>query len=263
MKLKLFILLGILTFSAGVFAQKTETAKPAETKSAEPKSTPAPVAKLPTVKEILDKYVAAIGGREANEKIKTRMTKGLIEMSPMGIKGTVESYSAAPNKNYMKLNIGGIGEIIDGFDGTAGWSINPIQGNRDKEGDELLQAKLTYTFSREVNLDKIYSKIEVKGTDKVGDKDVYVVTATPAGLPAETLYFDTKSGMLLRSDVTAISPEGNMMTKNFFDDFREVDGVKIPFKTRSVLPQFEMNMTLTEIKHGVTIDDKIFSKPKQ
>lgn len=260
MKLKLFILLGILAFSINTFAQKTEPVKPAETK---PEAKPPMAAKLPTVKEILDKYVAAIGGKAANEKIKTRQLKGDVFLSPMGLKGTMEVYSAAPNKSYTKLNLGGIGEIIEAFDGMTAWTVNPIQGNRDKEGEELLQTKLANNFYREVNLEQFYPKMEVKGIEKVGESDAYVVTAMPDGLPSETFYFNTKSGLLVRADSTAITPEGKMQTKVYYEDFRDIDGIKMPYKLRTVMPQFEILANITEVKNDVKIEDSLFAKPKQ
>lgn len=268
MKLKLSIFLAcVLVISSNVFGQKTETKtekKTTEAKTTEAKpTTTATVVKLPTVKEILDKYVAAIGGRSANEKHKTRLTKGTVELAPMGIKGTMESYAAAPDKSYTKLNLGGIGEIIQSFDGITAWMINPIQGNRDKEGEELLQTKLTANFYGQLNMDKTYSNLEVKGIEKVGDKEAYIVVGTPAGLAPETFYFDTKSGLILRADSTIVSPEGKLAAKTFFDDFREVDGVKAPYKMRVVMPQIEVITTFTEVKHGVVIENAKFAKPKE
>ena len=261
MKLKLSIFLAcILTMSVNSFGQKTET-KPVETKPIETKTLP--VVKLPTVKEILDKYIAAIGGRSATEKQKTRLTKGTMEIVPMGIKGTMENYAAAPDKSYTKVNLNGIGEIIESFDGKTAWTVNPIQGNRDKEGEELLQTKHSSNFYAQINFDKIYSKLEVKGIEKVGDKDTYVVVGTPEGLAPETFYFDTKSGLILRTDSTVVSPEGKLAAKTFFEDFREIDGIKTPYKMRIVMPQFENVMILTEVKHGVIVEDSLFVKPKQ
>ncbi len=266
MKLKVSILLTILfSISTTVFGQKevvkpiTETKPKADIKPVEGKTT---AVKMPTVQEILAKYVQAIGGKEANEKIKSRMMKGTLELMPMGVKGTFENLSAAPNKSIMKISLEGIGDIIEGFDGTTAWSINPLQGNRDKQGEELAQTKLTYDFYRETNLGKLYPKMELKGTEKICANEAYVVVGTPNNLPSETFYFDTKSGMLLRQDSTAISPEGKMPTKTFFEDVREVDGVKIPFKIRSILPQMEFSITATEVKHNVAVEDAQFAKPK-
>ena len=251
MKLKSTLLFAvILTISTIVFGQKAE---PAKTEAA----------KLPTVQEILAKYVKAIGGREASEKIKTRVTKGTVEMSPMGIKGTFESYTAALDKSSTKMNLAGIGDFLDGFDGKSAWTSNPIQGSREKSGAELTQVKLMNNFYREINLDKLYVKLEVKGIEKIGDKDAYIVVATAEGLAAETLHFDTKSGLLLRSDITMLSPEGSQNAKIFYEDIRQIDGVMLPFKVRIILPQFEITMLATEVKNGVVIDESVFAKPKQ
>jgi hypothetical protein len=250
--------------SVGVFGQTTTTVKPNPVvRTADAKPTTA--AKLPTVKEVLDKYVAAIGGRAANEKIKTRSMKGTVELAPMGIKGTAESFAAAPGKSYTKMNLAGVGEIIEGFDGTTSWSVNPIQGSREKTGEELLQTKLTSAFNREINLDKHYSKMEVKAADKLGERDVYVVVATPSltGLSPETFYFDKQTGLLLRTDGTIVSPEGKMSYQTFYEDVREIDGVKLPFKTRTVTPQFEIINVVTEVKHNAPIEDAKFARPKQ
>jgi hypothetical protein len=260
MKLKLTIFLtAFLMISAGhVFAQKPEP-KPA---AKAPEAKPSPAVKLPTVKEILDKYLQAVGGREANEKIQTRSMKGTVELAPMGIKGTAEVFQSAPDKNYSKITLNGIGEIIEAYDGKVAWTINPIQGNRDKTGDELLQTKIAANFHRETNFEKLYPKMEVKGIEKIGDKEAYAVIATPAGLEPQTLYFDRQSGLLLREDATMVSPEGKIPVKSFYEDYREIDGVKIPYKVRAVLPQFEITTIVTEVKNSVKIDENLFSKPK-
>lgn len=259
MKLKTSILVTMLFLISTVAFGQKKAAKPIKAKPAAKAETPA---KTPTVAEILAKYTQALGGRAANEKIKTRTMKGTMELSPMGIKGDFESYAAAPNKSLTRASLAGIGDIIEGFDGQIAWSVNPLQGNRDKQGDELAQAKLIYNFYREINLDKIYPKMELKGTEKVGANDAYVLIGTPENLAPETFYFDAKTGLLLRQDSTLVSPEGKMPVKVFHEDVREVDGVKLPFKIRTVTPQFEIIITTTEVKHNVTIEDRKFAKPK-
>ena len=272
MKLKISILLTILfSISLTTFGQK-ETVKPkTETKTTETKTSPetkttgnkTAAAKMPTVGEILAKYVQAIGGKQANEKIKSRMAKGTVEVLPMGIKGTFENYSAAPNKSMAKVTVAGIGDLVEGFDGTTAWSINPIQGNREKQGEELAQARVNNYFNRETNLAKLYPKLELKGIEKVGEGDAYVVVGTPDNnLPPDTFYFDTKSGLLVRQDTTTIAPEGKMPGKTFLEDYREVDGVKIPFKTRTVSPENEVITTFTEVKNNVAVESSKFVKPK-
>ncbi len=267
MKFKTPILLTILFSMAAVaFGQKEPTKtvavpnKPADVTKLELKVN---AAKMPTVAEILAKYVQAIGGRTAYEKIKSRMGKGTVELAPMNVKGTFEEYAAAPDKSLAKMMLAGIGEIVEGYDGKTAWSVNPISGNRDKEGLELAQTALIHNFYREINLDKLYQKMELKGIEKVGASDAYVVSATRGDLPTETFYFDTKSGLMIRQDSTLTTPEGATPTKVFFEDFHDVDGVKIAFKSRATLPQFNVITTYTEIKQNVAIEDAKFAKPKE
>lgn len=259
MKVKTSILLTVsCAFALNAFGQKPAVKTVTETKTVTTTTT----AKTPTVKEILEKYEQAIGGKKANEKIKSRVAKGTIELMPMGIKGTFESYSAAPNKSLSVATVAGIGELLEGFDGTTAWSVNPIQGNRVKQGDELAQTKLNSVFDRDTNLAKLYSKMEFKGVEKVGDGDAYVLIAMPQNLPSEVFYFDTKSGLLVRLDTTTVTPEGKTPGKTFLEDYREVDGVKVPFKTRSVTPQAEIVVTFSEVKNNVPIDAAKFVRPK-
>lgn len=250
MKLKVTFILGaIIAFSISAFAQKAEPVKPA---------------KLPTTQEILDKYVKALGGREAIQKLKSRVMSGTVEFVPMNLKGTFEVFTAPEARSYTKLSIGGIGDMIEGSDDKTSWAVNPIQGSRDRSGAELSQVRLTNSFYRDINLDKLFPKLELKATtDKVGDREAYVITAAAEGIPSETWYFDTQTGLMLRSDMTAITPEGKMPMTTFYEDMRPVDGVQVPFRLRIQTTQFTTVMTVADVKHGVAIDEAKFTKPKQ
>jgi zinc protease len=253
MKFKsIFTLLAIFIIPLALFGQDA-LPKPAAASS---------VAKTPTVTQILDKYVKAIGGRDAYMKFKSRTMQGTVELTPMGVKGTMESFAAAPDKLLTKINLSGIGEVLDGYDGKVAWTVNPIQGSRVKSGQELLQVKSNGSFYREVELDKTYSKLDVEGMEKIGNKTAYIVSASSASIPAETLYFDAESGLLLRHDTTSITPEGSTAVKNYYEDYRDSDGIKLPFKIRAVTPSFEIVTLITEIKNGPPIEDTKFSRPK-
>src|SRR5882762_240539 len=168
--------------------------------SQKPAADAKPAASLPTADQILDKYVQAIGGKAAIEKQTSRVSKGSFEIPAVGASGTAEIYEKAPNKNAAIITIPGFGVVQEGYDGKTGWAQDPQSGLREKAGAELATAKLDGEFHKPIKLKQLYPKLVVKGKDKVGDKDVYVVEATPVEGSAETWYFDVQSGLVLRQD---------------------------------------------------------------
>lgn len=250
MKIMLMSLI-LMTAVVGLAQEKKAETKPAA-KSAEA---------LPAVDDILDKYVKALGGKEAIEKVTSRSEKGTFELPSFGASGTLESYSKAPNKTSMVIEIGGFGKVESVFDGTKGWSADPQGGLREQTGGELAAVKRQAEFHRELKLKSQYSKMEVKGKEKVGDADTYVIEATPADGKPEKLYFDAANGLLVRMDVETDTPQGSMAFQVFMEDYKAVDGIKIPHTMRRNSEAFNMTIKLTEVKHNVTVEDSKFNKP--
>ena len=224
-------------------------------------ATDAKPAALPTADQILDKYVQAIGGKAAIEKQTSRVSKGSFEIPAVGASGTAEIYEKAPNKNAAIITIPGFGVIQEGYDGKTAWAQDPQSGLREKAGAELATAKLDGEFHKPIKIKQLYPKIVVKGKDKVGDRDVFVVEATPVESSTETWYFDAQSGLILRQDAERESPQGKQAVQSFLEDYKEVDGVKIPFSIRQVTPQFTVTIKIEDVKSNVPIDDAKFKKP--
>ena len=98
-------------------------------------------AALPSVDQILDKYVQAIGGKAAIEKLSSRVCKGTFEMDQMPGPAAEEIYEKAPNKQYMVTDAPSFGQARRGFNGGVGWEDNPQSGLRDITGPELAAMK--------------------------------------------------------------------------------------------------------------------------
>ena len=105
----------VLTAIAAAPVQSTQ---PASTQSAT----------LPTPKELLERHVKAIGGREAIVAHSSRRATGTMSIPASGMEGTLEIIQAKPNKSLMRITLPGVGTMEEGFDGTHGWSINPVTG---------------------------------------------------------------------------------------------------------------------------------------
>lgn len=236
--------------------QKTETkpeAKKPETK-AETKSA------LPTVDQILDKYEKASGSKLRGTKITSMVAKGTFEIPAQGVKGAIETFSKSPNKILIVTTIAGFGVISEGYDGQTAWTQDPASGLRQKKGEELSQAKRGADFAG--TLRSQYSKFELKGTEKVGEKDTYVIVGMTSEGKPETFYFDTQTGLLLRQDTMYVSAMGEFPAKSFIEDYKEFEGMMLPYTTRQIAAGSTIIIKIEEVKTNVAIDDAKFAMPK-
>jgi len=220
-----------------------------------------PAEATPTVDQILDKYVQALGGKAAMEKITSTASKGTFDIAAFGATGSAEVWEKAPNKTALRLDIPGFGIVQEGFNGTVAWSQDPQSGLREKSGAELAATKLDADFYKPIRLKQLYPKITMKGKGKVGDNDAYLLEATPAEGAAETWYFDAATGLLTRMDLERETPQGKMAVQVFSEDYKAVDGVKVAHTIRQITPAFTIVIKLEEVKHNVAVDDTKFNKP--
>jgi carboxyl-terminal processing protease len=231
---------------------KTEPPPPPPPKPVPPPagsdSRPGDASDLPAIEDILQKYRDAIGGRQAFEKLTSRVSKGTVELGALKVQGVAEFYEKSPNKSVAILDIPKLGVLVRGFDGRNGWLQDPLQGYIELSGYALGQARLDSDFQRQINLKSLYRGLSVKGKVKIGDRDAYLVQAVNAAFGVERLYFDVQSGLLLRKGET------------YFEDYRAVDGVMLPFKIREEpFSGLGTTYTLTEIKHNLEIENSKFA----
>jgi zinc protease len=239
-----------LTFTFSVYAQSNQQTPDAAKPS-----------KLPTVDQIIEKSINAAGGRAAIEKITSRVMKGTLEIAAMGLKGSTEAYTKAPNKTLNLTTIGGIGQFKQGYDGKIAWAEDPVQGLRELTGAELALVKRDSEMMGELKFKQLYPKSVVKGTGKVGLRDAYIVEATPTEGGPETFYFDAETGLLLRRDFVLESAQGTFPTESYLEDYKKVDGIMIPHTVRQTTPVTSFIIKITEVTHNVPIDDAKFVKP--
>jgi zinc protease len=221
---------------------------------------PAATASTPTIEQMLNHYLQATGGRAAWQKVTSRVTKGTIEVESMNLSGTVEIYEKAPDKILSVISVAGV-SFRQAFDGTVGWTDDPQNGVREQSGAELSETRRDADFYHPLDLKKLYAKLSVTRADKIGDQDVYVMEgATSDGDPDE-IYFDAVSGLPVRIISHRHSANGLIDSQEDFGDFRDVDGIKLPFTIRQKTNEMTLKVQVNDMQHNVAIDDSRFSKP--
>jgi len=224
---------------------------------ASPSATPAP----PTADDILNKYIAAIGGTAAIDKIKTRVMKGSV-VTANGQTISYEIQQTAPNKAY-EIFTTQRGAMERAVNGETGWEKNP-QGVHELVGTQLADLKLSLQLFRNLKLKAQFTRLRFGGRDKVGDRDAYVLNAGTADNRRERLYFDAETGLLLRRISFTQTMIGVIPEQTDFEDYRDVEGVKLPFTIRlsSVDPGNPISTRKFEdIKLNAPIDDSKFNMP--
>lgn len=228
----------------------------------QPQPSPTPRPSPPSGDEIVAKYVTAIGGQAAIDKIKTRTMKGSITTSN-GQTLTYEIAQTAPNKAY-EMFTSQRGSMERGINGDTGWEKNP-QGVHDLTGMQLADLRISLQLFRNLNLKDQYSRLRFGGRDKVGDREAVVLNAGTADNRSERLFFDAETGLLVRRITYTRTMIGVIPEQTDFLDYREVDGVKMPFTI--ILATVDAgNPSSTrkfdEIKVNPPIEDSKFNKPK-
>jgi outer membrane lipoprotein-sorting protein len=224
-----------------------------------------------TANEVVEKYLTAIGGRAALAKLDSRVATGTISISAQGadLAGVIEMYGKAPNKTrtYFKLDMSQFGAadvVVDQrCDGKTAFASNSMQGDREITGNQL-QTMLNATFPTPLLTYKdAGAKIDLTGKDKVGARDAYVLQYTPKTGSPSRQYFDAETFLLLRTVAKIETPEMGGEIEQTIDasDYRDVDGIKVPFTIHIVNSAQTVTIAFTKVEHNKAIDETMFARP--
>ena len=245
----------------------------ANTTRAEPSALPPDP--LPTVDAILDKYVQALGGRAAIENVKSRQMQ-VTMLRPKLVNGgtpnaamiaraetwTAEIYQKAPDK-YLSMMTTPNGVISQGFNGAVGW-VNTSAGQRMMSNAALAQVKRMADLQQDLKLKERYPKMTVVGKEKVADREAWIIEALTDEGRRERFFFDAQNGLLLRRVALTRTALGDDPEQTDYEDYRLVDGVKLPFKiTVSYLDDnhYGTARVISAVKQNMAIEDAKFDPP--
>jgi photosynthetic reaction center cytochrome c subunit len=221
----------------------------------------APRPEQPTVQQVFDKYVAAVGKPEAVRQFQTAVIKGTATAS-QGRTQNFELTLKGSDKALLSVEGAQGGAMRRGVSGSTGWMSGP-RGQRALGANEVAEARRNIDYLNVVKFAPA-TTMRVAGRRKVGDRDAIVVVDRPSEGVQRRYFFDAETGLLLRV-VTLTDAVLNQIPEQVdFEDYRDVDGVKLPFVIRvSAVDTFNSRtQTITEVKHGVPVQDTIFDMPK-
>jgi hypothetical protein len=223
-----------------------------------------------TAEEIIEKSIAAMGGRAAMEKIKTRTATGTLSLGTPGgdISGSIEMYAAAPNKQrtVIKADLTQFGmgplSVDQRFDGTVGYVTDSIQGNREITGSLLENMKAQGFPHPFLSYKAMGIGVKLGAKEQVAKRDVYPLTFEPATGNPFKQYIDAETFLPTRAVIRVDVPQmGEIEQWIDASDYREIDGVKVPFKLTLTNSMQTITMTFEKIENNTALDEKMFVKP--
>jgi photosynthetic reaction center cytochrome c subunit len=218
---------------------------------------------VPSADQILDKYIQALGGAQRLSAISSFVAKGTSSgYGPESAQRPIEIYAKAPAQRAMIIHTDN-GDSTTVTDGRSAWISAPLRPVpvMPLTGGELEGAKIDAALSFPGRIKQALGQWRSGAPSIVNDQRVQVVQGTAADGTMATLFFDPDTGLLVRMRRYAASPVGRIPTQFDYSDYREVNGVKWPFKWTMTWLDGRESVELTEVQTNVNIDATRFNRP--
>jgi hypothetical protein len=225
-----------------------------------PQAKPAPEVKLPSARSIIDRHIAAVGGRKAILAHSSSHAKGTMTVAGSGMSGSLNIYGAKPNKSVVKITIGGIGEVEEGFDGKTGWSISPMSGPRLTEGKELEEKQFDADFYSDLHEEGRYTSMTTVDTVTFDGRPCYKLSLIRKNGAEDFDFYDVATGLKAGAIGTRESQMGPMNVTQVHLDYKKFGGLMVPTTMKQSAMGVQQILTLTSIEFD-TVDPSVFEPP--
>jgi len=211
-----------------------------------------------TVDQILDKYVAALGGADAVRKVTSRAMKGTI--TAMGSQTPVDVLTKAPNMR-VTITHSPNGDSYTAFDGKEGWMGNAGRQARSMAPPESAASSIDSEFYLALRLKEMYPQLRRGRSETINGVECEVLNGTAPEKPAIRLYLAKSSGLLVRQVRFMETPLGRNPTQIDYSDYKSLAGVMVPLRWTLSRPNGRFTIQVNDVKINEPIDDAKFAKP--
>ena len=222
---------------------------------------------VPSVDQVLDKYLQAIGGARSAAQVTSFVARGKsVFYRGFGGGGIVEVAAQSPDKRATHISYPDYpdrGVSVRTYDGRSGWIATPLAviPKYELTGSERDGARLDAMLSFPSQIKQALTDLRVGAPSTIGGKDVTVVQGNGPNGTIATLYFDDASGLLVRLVRHGRSPIGRVPTQVDYADYRDVGGIKFPFHWTYAWLDGKDDYEFSDVRVNVPIDAATFGEP--
>jgi hypothetical protein len=220
-------------------------------------------AALPAAEHLLNAYVEAMGGADAYAEIKTLASTGTMVIDPLGLTGSLSVAQARPDQLAMTFFSEAIGSLRSGVDHGIAWEASDIMGPRILQGEERRFALQTAAIDGLVAWRDMFTSAETVGSAEVDGTPCWTLRMTTSTGDEQTWFLDRKSQVLRKIELDLETALGVIGVSMVLDDYREVGGVLIPYRTVSAAQGQQMVITIDSIEVNTELDDATFEPPPE
>lgn len=233
---------------------------PAAPKPAPPPQTAAPSAALPSARTVIDRHIEAIGGRKAVLGHSSTHASGTMSMPSSGVSGVIDVYAAKPNKSMVKLTLGGIGEVLEGFDGTVGWSLSAITGPMLALGKELEQKKFDAAYDADLHDSSRYKSMQSMEQTTFEGRPCYKVSLVHLEGTEDIEYYDVQTRFRVATVATRESPMGPVKVTISYGDYKKFGDLLVPTTMKQATMGVQQVLTFTSVEFD-NVHPSMFEPP--
>jgi outer membrane lipoprotein-sorting protein len=218
----------------------------------------------PSPDQILDKYIQALGGAQRLASLTNFVAKGTYQGYDDPEKRAIDIYAKAPAERAIIVHTPN-GDSTTTYDGSSGWTAAPDSDQpmpvMTLTGGDLQGAKVDASLSFPGGIKQVFTQWRAGFPTTINDRDVHVVQGSNPGQSPVKFYFDEQSGLLVRVVRYTNLPVGLNPTQIDYADYRDVSGVKIPFRWTVTWTDGRSVTELNQVQPNAAIDAAKFAQP--
>ena len=218
-------------------------------------------AETQSLDQVLNRHFEA-SGQDRFSKVSTVRSTG--KALQMGMELQFIQIQKRPDKMYLEIDIQGM-KMIQAYDGERGWAVEPwvTPDPRELAGPELRNVgQMASIDSDLVNWREKGHQLEFMGKESFDGKDIFRLKLIKSEGETYQFFIDSESYLVVRM-VTQTNYEGNVVEgETILSDYRNVDGIRVPFKIESRYGgQTLMTNLIEKVEFDVVIEEKVFARP--
>lgn len=218
---------------------------------------------LPTGREVITRYVAAIGGESALKALKSIRVQGRFEITGQNLAGDFETVAARPAKLRSVATLPGVGRIERTYDGQVGWAIDPFLGPRLIKDRELQELAAEAQFDTPLHSPEFTKELTTLEKTQYDGHPAYKVHVVSSSGVEQMEYFDVDSGLELGWEATRVLEQRSAFpTTLTMRDYKKFGPVMFPTTVIEKALSNEQVLRATSVEYDV-VPDTAFERPPQ